>query len=340
MEAFYCRREAQRSSGTPGVSFGTTPGDVSPFLYLDPKGGTLRGYTSVPNIDHRVADFFAVADDYRIETMKFTDTHYEEFISQGYTILNDALPEEKCVAIAQGLRSCIAPWDDIKDNPPEHRSAMQGFPFPSLALNRFFVEPDLVAFVQRLFGSENIQYRPGYSIARYPGEKVGSNQGWHIDNGNNSLLPESEDWRYGQVVVWYFPEPVEREQGALCIIPKPHENDLDHVIPLTGPGNTMAIFNNYLWHSGSDFTVDYGQRYSHAGMYGLSEFCAWEGLCHFTMSGRNAAFKELIGTLTAREREIMRFPAAGHPYYTTKTLELLEQQYPGWNARCEYTAAH
>tara|TARA_B110000116_G_scaffold250180_1_gene244381 strand:- start:7 stop:498 length:492 start_codon:yes stop_codon:yes gene_type:complete len=106
--------------------------------------------------------------------MKFTDTHYEEFISQGYTILNDALPEEKCVAIAQGLRSCIAPWDDIKDNPPEHRSAMQGFPFPSLALNRFFVEPDLVAFVQRLFGSENIQYRPGIRLRVILAKRLGA----------------------------------------------------------------------------------------------------------------------------------------------------------------------
>ena len=270
--------------------------------------------------------------------MNFTDTHYDEFKSQGYTLMQDALPEDKRAAIANGLRACLTPWDDIKDNPPDNRSVMQGFPFPDLALNRFFMEPGLIAFVQRLLGSEDVHYKPGFSIARYPGEKVGTNQGWHIDNGNNSLLPESDDWRYGQVVVWYFPEAIEAEQGALCLIPKLHENDLDHVVTLAVPANTVAVFHNYVWHSGSDYTVDYGQRYSHAGMFGLADF-HWEGLSHFTSQGRNAHLKEFVGSLTAREREILRFPAPGHPYYTKKTLALLEEQYPGWNAANEYTAA-
>jgi hypothetical protein len=269
--------------------------------------------------------------------MKFTDTNYDEFKSNGYTILHEALPEDKRASIADGLRSCLEPWDAIKGNPPERRSRLVGFPFPSLALNRHFANPGLIAFVRRILGSHDIHYKPGYSIVRYPGEKVGSNQGWHIDNGNNSLLPESKDWRYGQAVVWYFPEAVEAEQGALCLIPKPHENDLDHAVTLAVPANTVAVFHNYVWHSGSDFTADYGQRYSHGGMYGLAEF-HWEGFTHSTMAGQDQNFRELISSLTPAEREIFRFPAVGHPYYTSDTLDLLDKQYPGWDGSGEYSA--
>ena len=212
--------------------------------------------------------------------MKFADRHYAEFKTNGYMILHNALSEEQRSVIAQGLCSCLEPWDAIKDNPPETRSKMQGFPFSTLALNRFFVEPGLVAFVKRRLGSDAIQYRPGYAFVRYSGENIGTNQGWHIDNGNNSLLLESRDWRYGQVVVWYFPEAVEAAQGALCLVPKPHEMDIDHIVVLAVPANTVAVFHNFVWHSGSEFTADYGQRYSHAGMYGLSKIY-WDGFVIF-----------------------------------------------------------
>ena len=62
----------------------------------------------------------------------------------------------------------------------------------------------------------------------------------------------------------------------------------------------------------------------------------WEGVASYTNSGTNEHFRSFIGTLSARERELFRFPPAGHEYYTAETLAALEEQYPGWNARGEY----
>ncbi len=36
---------------------------------------------------------------------------------------------------------------------------------------------------------------------------------------------------------------------------------------------------------------------------------------------------------------LLRFPPAGHPYYTEQTLQALEEQYPGWNRDGEYRPA-
>ena len=65
----------------------------------------------------------------------------------------------------------------------------------------------------------------------------------------------------------------------------------------------------------------------------------WEGFRHYTDKGQHAVFSEFIGTLSAKEREVFRFPPADHAYYSKQTLALLEKQYPGWNARDEYKAS-
>ena len=103
------------------------------------------------------------------------------------------------------------------------------------------------------------------------------------------------------------------------IIAAPHGMDLDKSQYLTVPAGTIMIFNTNIWHSATLFTGKAGQRYSVTRIYGRDEHL-------FTF----------IGTLSAREREIFRFPPAGHEYYTAETLAALEEQYPGWNARGEY----
>jgi hypothetical protein len=88
-------------------------------------------------------------------------------------------------------------------------------------------------------------------------------------------------------------------------------------------------------HSASDYLGEDGQRFTWGFGLGRADHY-WEGFRHYTDKGRNATFSKFIGTLTAAEREVFRFPPAGHPYYTPQTLQALEEQYPGWNARGEY----
>ena len=63
------------------------------------------------------------------------------------------------------------------------------------------------------------------------------------------------------------------------------------------------------------------------------------GFRHYTDKGQQAVFSKFIGALSAKEREVFRFPPADHAYYSKQTLALLEKQYPGWNARDEYKAS-
>ena len=75
-----------------------------------------------------------------------------------------------------------------------------------------------------------------------------------------------------------------------------------------------------------------GQRFTFGYSFGRADHY-WEGFRHYTHLGKNTpVFPQFIGGLSAAERELWRFPPAGHPYYTKQTLALLEEQYLGWDS--------
>lgn len=266
--------------------------------------------------------------------MKLSDDHLQTFDAQGFVVVEDFYPEEQRAAIATAIRQTLPPWEALKDDPPEGSRLADDFPYDDMFFNALIVDWDLIDFVQRALDSENIHFRYAHNWARYP-DPTGVQPGLHIDNGNNSLLPPNADRRYGQISSWYFPEAVDADRAPMRIVPKPHGQDLDKQVLLTVPAGTIMIFNTHIWHSATLFKGSAGQRYSITRIYGRADHY-WEGVSSYTNRGMSEPLRAFIGTLSARDRELFRFPPAGHQYYTAETLEFLEEQYPGWNAKGEY----
>ena len=87
--------------------------------------------------------------------------------------------------------------------------------------------------------------------------------GLHIDNGNNSLLPLSENLsEFGQIGFWIHLEDVEKGQAPLRLVPKKHGKDMTRCVPLVCRAGTLCIFTNYTWHSASVYTSKQGQRFT------------------------------------------------------------------------------
>ncbi len=267
--------------------------------------------------------------------MKLNDEHIDTFYEQGYVVVEDYYPEEKRARIAAQVRKQMPPWEELDEGSrkPEHGRA--DFPFDEMFFNRLILDQDLIDFVARVLGTEEIHFRFAQNQVRYPVHVKGEDQGLHQDNVNNSLLPVNQLWEYGQISSWYFPEDVSPDRAPMRIIPRKYGNDLGKCYYLAVPGNTLMIFNTHIWHSATVFQGDKGQRYSINRIYGRADHY-WEGLYCFTNLGMHPIFRELVGTLTARQRQYFRFPPPGHAYYNEETLALLEEQYPGWNARGEY----
>ena len=267
--------------------------------------------------------------------MKLSDDHFSTFEEQGFVVVENFYPEEKRARIAAAIRKDLPTWEDVKDEPPEGGLLKDDFPYSQMLFNQLIVDPDLISFVMRALETEDIHFRYAHNWARYPSPSAPMPK-LHIDHGNNSLLPPCDDKRYGQISTWYFPDKVEEDEGPMLIIPKKYGQDVTKKVSLAVAAGTQMIFNTLLWHSATKFRRAAGQRYSVTRIYGRADHY-WEGVGFITNLGTNEYFRKFIGTLTAKEREIFRFPPPGHSYYTSKTLALLENQYPGWNSKGEYT---
>ena len=271
---------------------------------------------------------------------RLTDAHIEELEREGLFIVPDFISGDQLTSLQAAQRRALPTYEQVKDDPPQDQaghSLLKCFPYEEIELYRATMDEESIAFARKWLKTDDIHMRVGCLIARYPGHTTGGtgfdDSGLHIDNGNNSLLPKSEDLReFGQIGFWVHLEDVEEDQAPLRLIPKQHGRDMTKCVPLVCKSGTLCVFTNYSWHSATAYTGQDGQRFTWGYGFGRVDHY-WEGFRHYTHLGKGAAiFQEFIGGLTAAQRQLWRFPPAGHPYYTEQTLALLEEQYPGWDS--------
>lgn len=273
-----------------------------------------------------------------------TDDHLNELIEKGFIILHDIFDESTCKKGVEEMHTILKPWSEVKDDPPEQLQTFITWPTKSLWINRFVITNDvLVDFAQRYLQTAHIHLRTGTPFVRYPGcinftEAECGRNSIHIDNVNNSLLPECDDHIFGQVQFWCIMQDIGPGQAPLQLWPyQDKERRYEDSIKLAVPAGSLGIFTNFTYHSASPFTAAEGERYTWGGSFGRADHC-WEGFKHYTDQAQNPHFQELVSSLTPRQREMLRFPPVGHRYYTEATLTNLAERYPGFDASGEYSA--
>ncbi|MEE2658838.1 MAG: phytanoyl-CoA dioxygenase family protein [Candidatus Latescibacterota bacterium] len=271
---------------------------------------------------------------------RLTDTHTDKLDSEGFLIVPDFIHGERLLRLQAAQRRVLPTWEQIQADPPQDQSGhslLSCFPHEEMELYQATMDEDSIAFARKWLRTHAIHMRVGCMIARYPGHMAGGTghdaSNLHIDNGNNSLLPMSENLReFGQIGFWIHLEDVDEDQAPLRLIPKRHGKDMTQCVPLVCKPGTLCIFTNYTWHSATAYTRSDSQRFTFGYSFGRADH-VWEGFRHYTHIGKGyAVFQRFIGSLSASQRELWRFPSAGHPYYTEQTLALLEEQYPGWDS--------
>ena len=268
-------------------------------------------------------------------SMALTEFHLKKLDDKGYVIIPDYYTGDQLEEMQAAQRRVLPTWQEVKENPPSGRATLKDFPSDEMVLLQEIVDHHAWDFARRWFETEHIHFRAGCMIVRYPGFQgggIGSDApGLHIDNGNNSLLPSSDNLRaFGQLVFWVHLEDVDEDQAPLRLLAKEHGRDMTECEPLVCRSGTLCVFTNYTLHSATDYLRADGQRFTWGFGLGRADHY-WEGFKHYTDKGNHPVFRQFIGTLTAKEREVFRFPPAGDPYYTLQTLEALAKQYPGWN---------
>ena len=262
-----------------------------------------------------------------------SDAQFDQFVQDGFIILPRFIRGDELTQLQTAQRRVLRTWEQVKDNPPAGLAEFRAYPYGEPLMAGLYIQPDILKLARRFLRTEKIHVNPGNMFARYPGF-VSTDPG-HIDNGNNSLLPQSENREYGQIVVWMHLEEVATGQAPLHLVRHGDNKDNSKAVPLVCPEGTITLFTNYTWHFASSFTAPAGQRFAWGYMLGRADH-QFEGLMHLTHLGQDPAFSQAVGRMTPEERTLFRFPPVNDKYYTRHTLALLEKQYPGWNASGAY----
>jgi len=263
------------------------------------------------------------------------DDHFHHLVEHGYVILPSFIRGEELAMLQAAQRRVLKSWDQVKDNPPASKAEHIAFPYGDPVMAGLYPHPELLKLGRRYLKAEKVFFNAGYMLTRYPGFDPGD--AGHIDNGNNSLLPMTKSAReYSQLTYWIHLEEVGLDQAPLMLVGHKDNRDNSKAIPLACPAGTVLVFTNYTWHFASKYRRADGQRFSWGFMLGRADH-PFESLFSYTSLGQNPIFSKMIGGLTAEDRQFFRFPAPNDAYYTKETLAALEKQYPGWNARGEYS---
>ena len=211
---------------------------------------------------------------------------------EGFFIVPDFISGDQLTTLQAAQRRALPTYEQVKEDPPQDQSGhslLKCFPYEEIELYRATMDEESIAFARKWLKTDDIHMRVGCLIARYPGHSDGGtgfdDSGLHIDNGNNSLLPVSEDLReFGQIGFWIHLEDVEEEQAPLRLIPKQYGRDMTKCVPLVCKSGTLCVFNNYSWHSATAYTSKDGQRFTWGYGFGRADHY-WEGFRHYTHLG-------------------------------------------------------
>jgi hypothetical protein len=164
---------------------------------------------------------------------RLTDAHIEQLDREGFLIIPDFITGDELKRLQEAQRRVLPTWEEVRDKPPQDQagnSLLSCFPHEEMDLYQATMGEESIAFARKWLKTDAIHMRVGCLIARYPGHQGGGkgsdDSGLHIDNGNNSLLPMSEDLReFGQIGCWIHLEDVAANQAPLRLIPKMHGKD-------------------------------------------------------------------------------------------------------------------
>jgi hypothetical protein len=154
--------------------------------------------------------------------MRVAEKHLEEVWDQGFTVVEGFLDHTTLKAARDALWEIYPEPEEYFADPSKHpefaRSQYSGihfFPYPSWALNRVAVYPDLVDAAERFLTAKDIEIYKIELWAKYSGA-INYDQPHHCDFGNHTLVVPRLDKRHTQMTTFILLSDVTAPQPSLC----------------------------------------------------------------------------------------------------------------------------
>jgi hypothetical protein len=282
--------------------------------------------------------------------MRITDKQIELYLRHGYTIIPNFLTPDEISAAKQNLHRYVPTPDELAQTPeryphihddPEHLQFE--FPFAGDALNHISTHPDLLAFAEKVLGTQNILLSQAATWAKYAALNADYEQGLHLDYQGNSLVVPRDDGAYRQINMILYYTDVTQDLGPTYVVSQEKTRNLplwpthrtrkkDPQLykderPVLANAGDLFLFSMRTWHRASSIEADAGYRLSHHMVYRSADF-PFQGYHQWSRFGENPDLERFIATTTPKQRQALGFPAPGDPYWTPETLAAVQLRYP------------
>jgi hypothetical protein len=216
------------------------------------------------------------------------------------------------------------------------------FPFSGNgALNRLFVHPSVVDFVERALGTNDLRLYQAQVNAKYAGV-TNYEQPMHTDRNHSWLPPRSQPpWWF--IEAFLYLSDVDDGTAPTHLVPLEHANGHDANEPLilpdwdekiyaselAAPGvrGSFLAYRTDVWHRAVDLTRPGSHRYILNASYKVAGQ-DWIGYHSIQSRANSTEWTEFVEASTPRELELFGFPPPGHPVWDAEFLEATARRYP------------
>jgi len=281
---------------------------------------------------------------------RITREQTNHLLRHGFVLVPDFLTREEVDAARSDMFRYFPSPQELALTPHRYGSILEDpehlqveFPFDADAINHNSVHPDLIAFVEELLETKEILLSQSAIWAKYAGTGTFA-QTMHLDYEGNTLVVPRDDGPFRQVNLILYYSDVAKDMGPTYVISQ--EKTRDHGVwppfrpkkkwpelykleqPILAKAGSLLIFSMNTFHRAGEITADSGARFTQHLVY-RSALCPFNGYHQYSHFGEKPELKRFIERATPRQREMLGFPAPGHPYWNAETLAAVAERYPG-----------
>ncbi|MDB5297544.1 MAG: hypothetical protein JWO31_3527, partial [Phycisphaerales bacterium] len=287
-------------------------------------------------------------------TPRITDAHLAHLDLHGFVLVPGFLTLAELAAARSNVFRYFPPARDLWAAPERYPHVFDDpahlqieFPFAGGALNDLATHPELIRFVERALGTPDVLLTQAALWAKYAG--TGDfGQEMHLDYQGNTLVVPRDDGDFRQVNMILYHTDVTPDLGPTCVVSRTKTRDLGvwppfrprkrwpklyaAEKPIVAPAGSLLIFQMGTFHRASDMTAEPGAA---AGDVRFTQHLVWRAAAHafagyhlWSRLGERDELERFIERTTPRQREVLGFPPAGHPYWNAETLAGVAARYP------------
>lgn len=275
---------------------------------------------------------------------RVTQDQLDHWFEHGYVVIPDFLTSDELAQARAGFRRHFPTWAEYSETPERYSTlpVWKEFPFASDFLNSMTVHPALIELVQRALGVKDVFITQALLWGKYAG--LGDwEQPHHMDYGNNTLVVPRDEGEFRQVPMILYYEDVDLTLGPThvlsqrdtAVLPKyplsvtrEERPDLyEKEVAVTVKAGSLLLYTQATFHRGTRMTATAGARFSHHIVWRRAGY-EWMGWRAFPREGNDPNMARFLTRATVEQRNVIGFPAPGHPYWTDETINGVSLRYP------------